>query len=76
VTLHTLRGPSFGRVGVYADGALVKTVDLYAKTLTWGYSVTLPALSDAAHTIVVKVLGTKNAKSAGTAVAVDGISVG
>lgn len=76
VTLHTVRGPTYGRAAVYVDGALVKTVDLYAKSINWGYDVAIPGLSDAAHTIIVKALGAKNAKSSGTAVAVDGLSVG
>ncbi len=76
VRVFGVRGPTYGKAGLYLDGKLVKTVDLYAKAAKWGSVAAVTGLTDATHTVVVKVLGSKNAKSAGTAVVVDGLSVG
>jgi hypothetical protein len=75
VTVTCARGPAFGKVGIYVDGTLKKTADLYAKSLTYGYGVTVTGLTDGVHTVVVKVLGSKNSKSSGTGVVVDQIGV-
>jgi hypothetical protein len=73
VTVTTARGPSFGKVAVYVDGTLQQTVDLYAAAVSYGYDVTVTGLPDGVHTVLVKVLGTKNTKSSGTGVVVDQI---
>ena len=76
VTSATRRARPCVRQGwFYVDGKLVKTVDLYAKSTKWGTVATVTGLTDAAHTVLVEALGTKNAKSTGTAVVVDGLSV-
>ncbi len=76
MTLHTAVGPRFGEVALYVDGELAKTVDLYAPTLAFGEQVTVSGLSDARHTLEIRVLGTSAPASAGTGVVVDRISVG
>jgi hypothetical protein len=62
-----------GKAEVRVDGALAKAVDLYSSTLQPRKSVFVknglnPAV---AHTLEVRVLGTKNASSSGTRVDVD-----
>ena len=75
VTIKSARGPAYGKAGVYVDGELKKTVDLYAKKLSLGYKLTVTGLTDAVHTVQVKVLGSKNKRSKGTGIVVDGVSV-
>ena len=58
------------------DGVNQGTVDLYAPSTQAQAGVSFGGLASATHTIVVKALGTKNASSSGTAVAVDGFAVG
>ncbi len=76
VTLHTAVGPRFGEVALFVDGELAKTVDLYAPAVAFGEQVTVSGLSDARHTLELRVLGSSAAASAGTGVVVDRISVG
>lgn len=71
VTLVTIRGPAMGRAELWVDGALVQTIDLYAKTTMEGATRTVSGLSDADHTIRVVVLGTHRAASRGSTVVVD-----
>jgi hypothetical protein len=74
-TLTTAKGPAFGKVGVYVDGKLKKTADLFAKRLTWKTRVVVTGLTDVQHSVVIKVLGSKNRKSTGTGVVLDGVKV-
>ena len=76
VTLHTATGPRFGKVELRVDGEVVKTADLYASNVSFGEQVTASGLSDARHTLEVRVLGERAAASSGTGVVVDRISVG
>ncbi len=76
VVLRGARGPAYGKVGLYVDGKLVKSVDLYAKSVKFGTVASVTGLTDAKHTVLVKVLGSKNKKSKSTAIVVDGLSVG
>ncbi len=76
VKLRGARGPAYGKLGFYVDGKLVKNVDLYAKSNKFGTVASVKGLTDAKHTVLVKVLGSKNKKSKSTAVVVDGLSVG
>jgi hypothetical protein len=76
VTLHTAVGPKFGDVGLYIDGSLAQSDDLYASTLSFGHTVTASGLGAGRHTLVVRVLGTKNAASGGTGVVLDAVSTG
>jgi hypothetical protein len=71
ITWVTATGPSDGRAQVLIDGVLKGTFDLYASTAHWQATHLFLGLTSGAHTIVVKVLGTKNASSTGTKVVVD-----
>jgi hypothetical protein len=66
-----------GKAEVWLDGTLANTVDLYSSTLQLRKSVFVKnALNPAvAHTVEVRVLGTKNASSSGTRVDVDAFVV-
>ena len=58
------------------DGGPATTVDLYQPSTAWqvvGRSVS--GLAPGSHTIVVKVLGTKNSAATGTLVPVDAFVV-
>lgn len=75
LTWVTRKGPAQGKALVTIDGVNKGTFDLYGATVQ-KYSKSFTGLSSAAHTIVVKVTGTKNASASGTNVAVDGFTVG
>ena len=69
-------GPSYGRAEVYVDGRLMNRVNQYApdyahQQVVWQMS----GLADTAHTLTIRVLGTKSAQSTGTIVVVDGLDV-
>ncbi len=70
-------GPDKGRAAVYVDGRYVATVDTYSpsyRNRVVVYQKTLGTRS-ASHTIEIRVLGTKNSRSTGYRVDVDGIGV-
>src|SRR5439155_1417104 len=75
VTWLSRSGPDRGMAAITLDGAPAGTFDLYAPS-AGPYSQTFSGLANAAHAIVVKVLGTKNASSTDTWVPVDGFTVG
>jgi hypothetical protein len=67
----TSTGPSYGQANVSIDGVSKGTVDLYASTVHWQVVEAYTGLASGSHTIVITVLGTKNASSKGTKVVVD-----
>jgi hypothetical protein len=72
----TSRGPSNGRASVSVDGGPATLVDLYRSSASWrvvGRSVS--GLAPGGHTIVVRVLGTKNSAATGARVPVDAFVV-
>jgi hypothetical protein len=71
VTWVTAKGPTYGKATVYIDNVAKGTVDLYNKAQVWQFSQTYGNLTNAQHTIKIKVLGTKNALSKDTYVVVD-----
>ena len=71
----TKKAPGYGNASVTIDGVNKGTFGLYASALQ-SYVVPFTGLSTAAHKIVIKVLGTKNAASTDYKVAVDGFTVG
>jgi hypothetical protein len=75
VYVYGCRSPRSGKAAVYIDGTLRAVVDLYRSYSGCGVVYTSPGLSSATHTVTVVVLGTKNAASSGTAVAVDAVRV-
>jgi hypothetical protein len=60
---------------VLVDGKKKATVDLYAATPA-NLALTYAGLASRAHTVTIKVLGTKRAGSSGTKVTIDGFRVG
>lgn len=68
-------GPDHGQARVRIDGRSQGTFDLYSPSAS-ARSFTFKGLARAAHTVRVEVLGTKDALSGGTWVAVDGFKVG
>lgn len=71
----TATGPVYGEAEVIIDGVNNGTVDLYSSTVNWQIAETYSGLASGPHTIVVKVLGIKNASSTGTKVAIDAFVV-
>ena len=62
---YAVRGPSDGTANVYLDGALKRTVNLYASTTSYGfvgYAVT--GLANSKHQLVVLVNGAKGTTAA------------
>jgi hypothetical protein len=65
--------PACGRLGVYVNGALAKTVDTYSATAKYHASTVVFTGSRAARKVSVRPLGTKSAKSKGASVQFDGL---
>ncbi len=77
ITWYTWNTASAGKVQVYVDGVLKKTVDNYSSrtaTNIVGYSQS--GLSAGTHTITIKSSGTANAASAGKITHLDSFVVG
>lgn len=75
LTWLTRRGPGQGIASVTIDGVSKGNVDLYAST-TGSLQKSFTGLAATRHKVVIKVTGTRNAASTGTAVSVDGFTVG
>ena len=71
----TAFGRSYGRANVTIDGVSRGTVDLYRSSTTWQAKVSYAGLATGQHTMVIKVLGTKNSASTGPDVLIDGFVV-
>ncbi len=71
-TWLTARGPAYGKAAIYIDNVLIKTIDLYAASQQWLYKVPIRNLGYGHHTVIIKVLGTKNPSSVGTQVIENG----
>jgi hypothetical protein len=68
----TYTGPGWGQAEVLIDGVSRGTVDLYASNAQAQSALAYRGLSAGSHTIVIKVLGTKNpAATSTTAVPID-----
>jgi len=69
-------GPTYGRAEVYVDGRLMNRVSLYAPSYAHQKVVwQLSGLPDTAHTLTIRVTGTKSEASSGTIVVLDGLDV-
>ena len=75
VTWETVRGPAQGRAQLFIDGALVKTVDNYAKQPTSRVTRTIAGLLEGVHELRIVVLGSSRPASRGAFVSVDGFSI-
>jgi N-acetylneuraminic acid mutarotase len=71
----TATGPAYGEAEVIIDSVNKGTVDLYSPSVHWQVAETYAGLLSGTHTIVVKVLGIKNASSTGTKVVIDAFVV-
>jgi hypothetical protein len=71
VSWLTQQGPDQGRARLFVDGKARGTYDLYDATRS-AREVTITGLDRTRHTLRVQVLGTRNAASSNTWVAVDG----
>ncbi len=76
ITWVTKRGPDQGQAQILVDGVLKGTVDLYSPTVQMNYPRAISGLTSAAHTLMIKVLGTKNASATAANVVVDALIVG
>lgn len=72
----TYKGPNQGKALVTIDGVSKGTFDLYNATSLWNQQILFSGLASAAHTIVIKVTGTKNASATDYNVVVDGFLEG
>ena len=75
VTWITLTGPDQGKAQVLIDGVSQATFDNYNLTVTYNVQRTISNLTNAAHTITIRVAGSKNASSTGYNVVVNGFVV-
>lgn len=74
-TWITARGPAYGQAQVIVDGVAVGTLDLYSSTQQWQARQVVGGLVNKAHTVQIKVLGTRNPASTGNTIVFDGFSV-
>ncbi|MGB8647721.1 MAG: hypothetical protein WCF84_20980 [Anaerolineae bacterium] len=67
-----VKGPGYGKAQVVLDGAQTYNVDLYAASIQYqAQLLAIPGLTSGPHTLVIKVLHTKNASATGYKIAVD-----
>ncbi|MGZ8604565.1 MAG: hypothetical protein ACXWX9_07390, partial [Actinomycetota bacterium] len=71
----TARGRDQGRAEIYVDGALLRTVDNFARDRAYGFVRSVTGLADGVHTLRIVVLGEARPAATGTAVTVDRFSV-
>jgi hypothetical protein len=71
----TVRGRDQGRAEIWVDGALVRTVDNFARGRVLGVVRSVTGLADGEHTLRIVVLGEGRPAAIGTLVSVDGFSV-
>jgi hypothetical protein len=71
----TATGKGWGNAQVAVDGTDKGSVDLYTATAHWRTIKAYTGLAAEAHTITIKVLGTKNTAATSTKVSVDAFTV-
>ncbi|MGZ8637284.1 MAG: hypothetical protein ACXWX2_09975, partial [Actinomycetota bacterium] len=71
----TARSRDQGRAEIYVDGALLRTVDNFARDRAYGFVRSVTGLADGVHTLRIVVLGEARPAATGTAVTVDRFSV-
>jgi hypothetical protein len=76
IKLITWKGRELGKALVTIDGVNKGTFDLYRSSALWNQQILFGGLAQAAHTIVVKVTGTKNVSAVDSYVPLDGFLVG
>ena len=71
----TTKGKAYGKASVTIDGVAQGPVDLYQAITAWKFAITYGGLTSGPHTMVIQVLGQKNALATSTKVVVDGFVV-
>jgi len=71
VAWYTVRDRRQGRAAIYVDGALVRTVDNYAETPTFGIARSVSGLADGPHTLRIVALGEARRAAKGSFVSID-----
>ena len=71
----TVTGPDRGRARIFVDGELIRTVDLYAPTRTFGVLRQIEGLVDRAHVLRIVATGHGRPAATGTAVPIDRLDV-
>jgi len=71
----TARGRTYGKASITIDGVAEGTVDLYAAAQAWRSVIAYSGLTPGAHTLVVRVLGLRNASATASKVVLDGFDV-
>ena len=71
----TTMGKGYGKASVTLDGVSKGTFDMYQTATAWQHPVSFNGLSSGPHTLVIQVLGQKNAYATSTKVVVDGFVV-
>lgn len=72
--VHT-KAPNRGRAEVFLDGASRGVLDLYSPRIVWRAAAAYAGLADGPHTLLIRVLPSKSAASAGSYVDVDALVV-
>lgn len=68
------KNPASGKAGVYVDGVLDQTVDLYGSSVKNQAYVYTATVAEGTHTVEIRWTGTKRPQSSGTALSLDGIA--
>ncbi len=73
ITLFSVSGPTMGRAGVSIDDTPAGTIDGYARSLREGVRHRFTGWGSGAHSLTVRVLGTKAPRARGTLVGLDAV---
>jgi Domain of unknown function (DUF1929)/Divergent InlB B-repeat domain/Galactose oxidase, central domain len=71
----TTKGKGYGKASVTIDGVAKGTFDMFRSATAWQSVISFGGLSSGSHTMVIQVLGQKNASATATKVVVDGFIV-
>jgi len=71
----TTKGSAYGKASVKIDGVSKGTFDMYQSATAWQSNVSFTGLPSGRHTMLIQVLGQKNAAATGKTVIVDGFNV-
>ncbi|MBI5232031.1 MAG: SpoIID/LytB domain-containing protein [Coriobacteriales bacterium] len=70
------KSTGYGKANVYVDGVYKKTIDLYRSSTLTGVRVFMATgLPSGSHTMMIKVLGSKQSAAVGTRVNVDAVEI-
>ena len=72
---HTAKAPALGKVKIYFDGVYKGMVDLYRSTVQYPLVLGGSGIPRGNHTLMIEILGQKNAGSSGYYIVIDGFEV-